>query len=53
MRDFVEFGGNLGEFEPRVLRPGHPGAFEARVAGMRTQLGQHLWHVSNLFDVVQ
>ena len=35
MRDVVGFGGNLEEFEPRVLRtePTLPDVFEAHLAG--------------------
>ena len=39
MHEFGEFGGTLGEFERRVLRPVHPGVFQAHLVGIRVRLG--------------
>ena len=36
MRDFVGFGESLGGFELGFLRPGHPGVFDAHLAGTQT-----------------
>ena len=36
MRDFVRFGESFGGYELEVLRPEHPGAFDAHLAGIRT-----------------
>ena len=41
MRDFVGYGGNLEEFEPRVLRtePKLPDVLEAHLAGIPVRSG--------------
>jgi len=49
MRDFVGFGRDLGEFEPGVLRPEHPGVFGAHLAGISAR---SRWHFSNVSILV-
>jgi len=53
MRDFVGFGRDLGEFEPRLVRPEHPGVFEAHLAGIPARLRWHFSNVSILVNAVQ